>query len=84
MSLLFGIKEKKPWRTMSEARGATIGRAWAWRYHSISSDLQRPKSRILSVSTSAHSSAIAPLDHREQTDMSSGVMPSVLPSAEHD
>jgi hypothetical protein len=77
ISLLFGMKEKKPWRTMSEARGATNGRAWTWRYCSISSDLQWPKSLILSVPTLAHSRAIAPLERRERMDMSSGVMPSV-------
>jgi hypothetical protein len=73
------MKEKNPCCTISVDNGATMGRAWTWRYRSISSDLQRPKSRILSGSTSAHSNAMAPLERRERMEMSCGVIPTVVP-----
>jgi hypothetical protein len=64
---------------MSKAGGMTIGRAWTWGYCIILLDLRQPKSRIVSVSISAHSKAIVPLDLKEQMEISSVVMPTVVP-----
>jgi hypothetical protein len=58
-----------------------MGNAWTCRYRSISSDFQRPRSLILSVSTAAHSRAIAPEERKDRIEMSLGVMPQVAPMA---
>ena len=46
-----------------------------WRYFSISSDFQRPRSLILLESMPSHSMAIAPVARRDRAEMSSGLNP---------
>lgn len=72
---------KWPCWSIAGARCATTGKACTCRYRSISSDLQRPRSRILSVSMLAHNNAIAPEEHRERMEISVSVMPYVVPKA---
>jgi hypothetical protein len=52
-----------------------------WRYRSISSERQRPRRRILSVSTSAQRRAIVPPERSDLAEMSSGRKPKSGPRA---
>ena len=52
------------------------GAACKCKYRSISSERQRPSNRITSVSTLAHSSALAPAARRHLAETSEGRNPS--------
>jgi hypothetical protein len=66
---------------MRLTKGVTMGRACTCRYRNILSDRQRPSRQILSVSTSAHNRAMAPLERSDLTDISEAAMPTVEPRA---
>ena len=70
-----GISVKDPPVIMARAKFFMTGAACRWRYRSISSDLQRPRRRMTSVSTFAQSSAFAPAARRHRALTSVGRKP---------
>ena len=53
----------------------TTGKAWVCKYQNISSDHHWPRRQMQLVSMLVHRSAMVPLAHKEQAEMSLGLMP---------
>ena len=61
---------------MSRLELRMMGAAWRWRYRSISSERQLPNRRMTSMSTFAHSKALAPAAQRHRALTSDRLNPS--------
>lgn len=71
----FGMRVKTPPSSIFLERLSVTPAIWACRYRIISSERQRPNSRMMSVSTPPQSRALAPAARRERALTSDGRKP---------